>query len=141
MTTNLFAGGIFAAYGFTGTLPPLALERLTNKPMWIFHSQDDVIFPVKCSDRLVHDLRLANTNSRNSGSNSSSNGGGNDGGNNGIHGEQQQQQDEEMIRYTRFDKDPEGFTGSVRGHSTGITASRDENVYKWLLDLPPLVKK
>lgn len=113
MTTSLFAGGVFAAYGFTGTLPPLALERLKGKPMWIFHSADDVIFDVKAtSDKLVKSLRLVN-NSDDS----------------GIDKRQQ------IIRYTRFDVDQEGFTGSVRGHSTGITASKDAEVYKWLLNL------
>jgi predicted esterase len=106
MTTNIFKGGIFAAYGFTGKLPSLAIERLKNKPMWIFHSADDVIFPVSCSDRLVKELRSANTNDNS-----------------------------QIVRYTRFDKDQEGFTGSVKGHSTGITASKDKEVYKWLLSL------
>ena len=41
MTTRKFAAGIFCAYGFTGTLPPLALERLKGLPIWIFHSADD----------------------------------------------------------------------------------------------------
>jgi len=41
MTTRKFAGGVFAAYGFTGRLPKLALERLKGLPMWIFHSADD----------------------------------------------------------------------------------------------------
>jgi len=41
MTTRKFAGGVFAAYGFTGKLPKLALERLKGLPMWIFHSADD----------------------------------------------------------------------------------------------------
>eukprot|EP00551_Chaetoceros_affinis_P004028 CAMPEP_0203677990 /NCGR_PEP_ID=MMETSP0090-20130426/30281_1 /ASSEMBLY_ACC=CAM_ASM_001088 /TAXON_ID=426623 /ORGANISM="Chaetoceros affinis, Strain CCMP159" /LENGTH=436 /DNA_ID=CAMNT_0050545049 /DNA_START=175 /DNA_END=1485 /DNA_ORIENTATION=- len=108
MTTRYFAGGIFAAYGFTGKLPSLALERLKGQPMWIFHSADDVIFPVACSDKLVDELRSVNKKER--------------GG-------------RQMIRYTRFDKDQEGFTGSVKGHSTGITASKDQEVYKWLLSL------
>jgi len=112
MTTNLFKGGIFAAYGFTGTLPQLALERLKDKPMWIFHSVDDVIFPVACSDALVKSLRTVN------------------------HEEQKDKEEENrMIRYSRFDHDQEGFTGNVRGHSTGITASKDKEVYKWLLQL------
>ncbi len=106
MTTRKFAAGIFAAYGFTGTLPQLALERLKGKPMWIFHSADDVIFPVKCSDRLVKDLRIVN-----------------DG------------MGENLIKYSRFDRDQEGFSGAVRGHSTGITASKDPEIYKWLLSL------
>jgi predicted peptidase len=41
--------------------------------------------------------------------------------------------DSSLIRYTRYDKDPEDFTGPTRGHTTGITASRDEHVYEWLL--------
>lgn len=41
MTTRKFQGGIFCAYGFTGTLPSLALERLKGLPMWIYHSADD----------------------------------------------------------------------------------------------------
>lgn len=103
MTTNTFQAGIFAAYGFTGKLPKLALERLQGKPMWIFHSADDVIFPVECSDRLVKALRDVNNG--------------------------------DIIKYSRFDYDQEGFTGSVRGHSTGITASKNPDVYKWLLSL------
>lgn len=119
MTTNYFAGGIFASYGFTGTLPSLALERLKGKPMWIFHSKDDVIFPVECSDRLVRALRAVNGEELN-GKYSS------DGGNDGQR---------ILIRYTRFERDQEGFTGSVRGHSTGISASKDKEVYQWLLNL------
>jgi hypothetical protein len=44
MTTGKFAAGVFAAYGFTGTLPQLALERLKGLPMWIFHSADDGMY-------------------------------------------------------------------------------------------------
>ena len=106
-TTRRFAGGVIAAYGFTGELPSLALERLSGVPLWIFHSADDVIFPVASSDRLVRSLRHA-----------SSSAGGRD-----------------VVRYTRFDRDQEGFTGRVRGHSTGITASKDPQVFEWLLSL------
>jgi len=65
-----------------------------------------VIFPVACSDQLVRDLRADNT-----------------AGNMNI------------IRYSRFDQDQEGFKGSVKGHSTGITASKDKNIYTFLLSL------
>ena len=85
MTTRRFAGGVFAAYGFTGDLPALAAERLQDLPIWVFHSADDVIFPVKCSDKLVKRLREVGTR--------------------------------DVVRYTRYDQDQEGFTGSVRGHS------------------------
>jgi predicted peptidase len=102
LTTGRFRGGIVAAYGFTGTLPPLAAERLRNVPLWVFHSADDVIFDVANGDRLVRTVREAGN---------------------------------ERVRYTRFECDQEGFTGRVRGHSTGITASKDPAVYEWLLSL------
>ena len=105
LTTGKFRGGIVAAYGFTGTLPQLALDRLKGKPIWVFHSADDVIFPVACSDRLVESLRKVNGETQ--GSN--------------------------LIRYSRFDSDQEGFTGRVRGHSTGITASKRADIYDWML--------
>lgn len=107
MTTRRFAGGVFAAYGFTGDLPALAAERLRDLPIWVFHSADDVIFPVKCSDKLVKRLREVDTR--------------------------------DMVRYTRYDQDQEGFTGSVRGHSTGITASRQPELYEWMLSVVPPV--
>jgi len=47
MTSGRFKGGVFAAYGFTGQLPELALKRLKDVPIWIFHSADDVIFDVR----------------------------------------------------------------------------------------------
>lgn len=106
LTTRRFNKGIIAAYGFTGTLPDRARERLKGIPLWVFHSVDDVIFPVRCSDRLVETLRNVN----------------NDGGEEGG-----------LVRYSRFEKDQEGFTGPVRGHSTGITASRMAEVYSWML--------
>ena len=62
MTTRRFAAAIICSYGFTGKLPKLALQRLTNIPMWVFHSQDDIIFPVQCSDALVESLQQVNTN-------------------------------------------------------------------------------
>jgi len=104
LTTGRFKASVVAAYGFTGTLPPKAVERLKNIPMWVFHSQDDVIFPVKCSDKLVETLNNVNSN-------------------------------QSIVRYSRFQQDQEGFTGSVRGHSTGITASKSPEVYEWLLSL------
>ena len=107
LTTGRFRGGVIAAYGFTGTLPALALERLKGVPIWVFHSADDAIFPVSCSDRLIDSLRKVND---------------------GLSGE-------DMVKYTRFDRDQEGFTGRVRGHSTGITASKDVAIYQWMLSV------
>ena len=104
LTTRKFAGGIIAAYGFTGILPPLAIERLKGIPLWVFHSKDDVIFPVACSDYLVSALQKENS-------------------------------DKSIVKYSRFNQDQEGFTGTIRGHSTGITATRTPEVYQWLLSL------
>jgi len=81
---------------------PLAVGRRGQ----VFHSADDVIYPVACADRLVRSLRSVGSN-------------------------------KETVRYSRFDRDQEGFSGAVRGHSTGITASKDPEVYEWLLSLGP----
>jgi predicted peptidase len=107
LTTRKFRAGVICSYGFTGPkLPDLALQRLKGIPVWVWHSADDVIFPVDCSDRLVKSLTIENED----------NGG-------------------DLIRYSRFDTDPEGFTGSVRGHTAGITASKSPELYKWLASL------
>lgn len=116
LTTRRFAGAVVAAYGFTGTLPPEAVRRLTGIPLWVFHSADDVIFPVRCSDRLVRNLRDAAATVSAAGDDVG-----------------------DVVKYTRYDRDQEGFTGDVRGHSTGITASKTPQVYEWLLSLPPTV--
>jgi len=102
-TTRRFTGVIICAYGYSGILPDLALQRLSNIPFWVFHSADDVIFPVRYSDQLVKSLRSVT--------------------------------DSGLVRYTRYDQDQEGFTGDVRGHSVGITASKMEDIYTWMLSL------
>ena len=104
LTNRRFAGGVVAAYGFTGTLPARAVARLGGVPLWVVHAADDAIFPVACSDRLVASLRAAPGA--------------------GAAG---------AVRYTRYDSDQEGFVGNVRGHSTGITASRTGEIWEWLL--------
>lgn len=120
-TTRQFRAVAVAAYGFSGSsLPDMALERLTGIPFWVFHSADDVIFPVVYSDRLVRSLRqhasikagTGTTGGGSSNNNSSSS----------------------AIRYTRYESDPIGFKGSVRGHSTGIAASKDPELYRWMLE-------
>ena len=108
-TTQRFRCVVVAAYGFTGTLPQLALDRLGSVPMWVFHSADDVIFPVRCSDQLVASLRGENP--------------------------QDARPENGMVRYTRYTHDPEGCTGSVRGHCVGITASKNPDVYSWMLSV------
>jgi len=93
---------------FASLLLQQAVDRLKGIPMWVFHCADDAIFPVACSDKLVRTLNAANSASSS------------------------------LVRYSRFERDQEGFTGSVRGHSTGITASRTPAVFEWLLELPAL---
>jgi predicted peptidase len=112
MTTGRFAGAVVCSYGYSGTaLPSYALERLSGRPMWVFHSADDVIFNVHTtSDRLVQQLRqVASSPNDNN----------------------------EIIRYTRYEYDPEHLPARVRGHSMGITASKMPEVYTWMLNLPP----
>lgn len=41
----------------------------------------------------------------------------------------------DVVRYTRYDTDPENVTGSARGHTCGITASKNPAVYDWLLSV------
>jgi len=103
-TTRRFKACIICAYGYSGILPSLALERLKDLPIWVFHSKDDVIFPVSYSDQLVQSLRSVSTPG--------------------------------LVRYTRFEADQEGFTGNVKGHSVGITASKMADIYTWMLSIP-----
>lgn len=109
LTTRRFAAGVICSYGYSGkALPSAALDRLSNLPIWVFHSQDDVIFNVQNSDRLVQQLQSANQQSK---------GGAN------------------VIRYSRCSKDPEKLPARVRGHSMGITASKSAEVYEWMLEV------
>jgi predicted esterase len=55
-TTRLFNAVILASYGFTGTLPKLAIERLQGVPIWVFHSIRDDVYDIQCSKRLVESL-------------------------------------------------------------------------------------
>ena len=103
-TTRRFKACVVCAYGYSGILPQLALDRLQGIPFWVFHSADDVIFPVRYGDQLVKSLQNVSPPS--------------------------------LIRYTRYDRDQEGFTGDVRGHSVGITASKMGDLYSWLLSFP-----
>jgi predicted esterase len=55
-TTRQFLGVITASYGFTGSLPRMAIERLQGVPIWAYHSKGDDIYDIKCSDRLIGSL-------------------------------------------------------------------------------------
>ncbi|KAL3921847.1 MAG: hypothetical protein SGILL_002530 [Bacillariaceae sp.] len=106
LTTRRFAAGVICSYGYSGeALPSKALERLSTLPMWVYHSQDDVIFDVQYSDRLVRQLRSVNKN-------------------NGS-----------IIRYTRPTTDPEQLPPRIRGHSMGIVASKQPELYEWMLQV------
>jgi predicted esterase len=115
LTTRRFAGAVICSYGYSGqTLPPKAIERLRHLPVWVFHSADDVIFDVHNSDRLVQQLLKAPANIS------------------------APSENEDWIRYSRYDQDPEHLPARVRGHSMGITASKLPSVYEWMLQIPPI---
>ena len=107
MTTRRFAGAVICSYGYSGgSLPTKAAERLANLPMFVFHSVDDVIFDVSNSDRLVQQLKMVSDRTMDI---------------------------DTLIRYNRYDEDPEHLPARVRGHSMGITASKLPEVYEWML--------
>ena len=120
-TSRRFRGVVVASYGFTGKqLPPMALQRLQGIGFWVWHAADDVIFDVGNSDRLVAALRDTND----------------------IPAEESSVDDDEgLIRYTRYGSDPlPGNMGirvdpSMRGHTMGIVAAQSPDLYKWMLSL------
>lgn len=110
LTTKRFAAGVICSYGYSGkSLPLQALEQLSNTPIWIFHSRDDVIFNVRNSDRLVQQLETNVNNVEVDSTNAS------------------------IVKYSRYDKDPENLPARVRGHSMGITASKSVELYDWMI--------
>ena len=127
LTTRRFIGGIICSYMDIPVkhYPPRALQLLSNIPLWVFHSADDVIFDItQTSDRLVEQLRRQppqqeSEESLSSSSNSNSS--------------------NSTVRYSRYDTDPENLPLRVRGHSMGITASKLPEVYEWMLQLHPLL--
>jgi predicted esterase len=131
LTTRRFQAGIICSYGFTGTLPDLALQRLRGIPMWVFHSKDDRIFSVLYSDKLVQALRQVNLHHHHHDNRPPPND------DHDADEAKDEEKSSKIIRYSRFETDPENFLGAVRGHTTGITASKDPHVYQWLLSLSP----
>ena len=73
--------------------------------MYCYFCYFRVIFPVWCSNQLVKNLCITNY------------------GNQAI------------IKYSLFDKDQEGFTGKIRGHSNGIISPKHQHIYEWLLSV------
>lgn len=112
LTTKRFAGAVICSYGYSGpALPQTAISRLANLPLWVFHSADDVVFDVRNSDRLVQQLRSVSAEGKDSAL---------------------------LVKYSRYSDDPERLPKRVRGHSMGITASKTVQVYKWMMQVPPL---
>jgi predicted peptidase len=109
LTTGRFSKGVICSYGYSGkSLPSTALDRLSNIPTWVFHSQDDVIFDVHNSDRLVQQLEMVNNNNINI-------------------------NNRNFVQYSRYDRDPENLPPRVKGHSMGITASKSSDLYDWMI--------
>jgi predicted peptidase len=110
LTTKRFAAGVICSYGYSGkSLPPQALDLLANLPIWVFHSSDDVLFDVHNSDRLVQ--QLENVNGIKGGTTNASS----------------------IIKYSRYNSDPENLPPRVKGHSMGITASKSTELYDWMM--------
>jgi predicted esterase len=124
-TTCKFNAIVLASYGYTGILPPKAVDRLRGIPFWIFHSTSDDVYNISCSDRLVNSL-LA--------------GGVGEGSGTDIFDVR------ERIKYTRLipptpakimSREDENISiVSGREHvRTALVASASEDVYAWLLSL------
>ncbi|KAL7515864.1 hypothetical protein ACHAWX_000939 [Stephanocyclus meneghinianus] len=114
-TTRMFNALILASYGFTGTLPTLAIERLQGIPMWIFHSIGDDVYNIECSNRLAESLL-----SYQSGTDIFSVG--------------------DRIKFTKLKpvERPTAATrisdsGSIEHVRSALRASSSEDVYSWLL--------
>lgn len=111
-TTRLFNAVILASYGFTGTLPKLAIERLQGIPVWVFHSIGDDIYDIQCSKRLVESLITYQ--------------GGTDIFDVG-----------DVVKFTKLkpmEKTVDGNTDRGREHvRSALVASRSDEVYSWLL--------
>jgi predicted peptidase len=106
-TTRMFNALVLASYGFTGTLPRLAVERLQGLPIWVFHSEGDDIYNIECSKRLVESVM-----SYQSGLDVFGVGG--------------------TIKFTKLK--PNESAGKGREHvRSALIASRSEEIYTWLL--------
>ncbi|OEU20883.1 hypothetical protein FRACYDRAFT_181115 [Fragilariopsis cylindrus CCMP1102] len=113
LTTRRFSKGVICSYGYSGkSLPSTALQRLSNLPIWVFHSQDDVIFDVHNSDRLVQQLEMVNNNNNINNDNNN---------------------DKHIVQYSRYNRDPENLPARAKGHSMGITASKSSDLYDWMI--------
>lgn len=108
-TTRQFLGVITASYGFTGSLPRMAIERLQGVPIWAFHSKGDDIYDIQCSDRLIDSLLEYE-----SGLDVFSVG--------------------DIVKYTKLVPLPTNEKGREHVRAS-LVASKDAEVYSWLLSL------
>jgi len=117
LTSGKFAAGVVCGYGYTGSkLPQRALERLAGVPVWVFHSQDDTVFDIRNSDRLVEQLLVLPQQSSDLISFTGS----------------KQASSKQIVRYTRLK------AGTSGGHvGAGVAAARSPQVYDWLLEQLP----
>lgn len=116
-TTRQFNGVILASYGFTGTLPPLALERLYEIPIWVFHSTGDDVFDIRYSNKLVESLVS-------------------------YHGGKDIFDTRKTVKYTKLISVKTVTNENGLEHvRAALVASKSEETFHWLLSLPcsPLV--
>jgi predicted esterase len=110
-TTRQFNGVVLASYGYTGKLPPLALERLYGIPIWVFHSKGDDVYDIRYSNQLVDSLVS-------------------------YHGGNDIFDMRSTVKYTKLipEKNGVGETGLEHARSA-VVASKSSEVYDWLLSL------
>jgi len=122
-TTRKFNAVILASYGYTGILPPRAIERLRGIPFWIFHSTSDDVYNISCSDRLVTSLLAASAG---------------EGSSNDIFDVRERIKYTKLITSTPTKTRREDDVSIVSGREhvrAALVASSSEDVYSWLLSL------
>ena len=111
-TTRQFNGVVLASYGFTGILPPLALERLYGIPFWVFHSKGDDIYDIRYSNQFVDSL-VSN-----------------------HHGGDDVFDMRSTVKYTQLIPEKNGMAEIGSEHvRTALVVSKNDEVYDWLMSL------
>ena len=110
-TTRQFNGVVLASYGFTGILPPLALERLYGIPFWVFHSKGDAIYDIRYSNQFVDSL-VSN------------------------HGGDDVFDMRSKVKYTKLIPEKNSMAEIGLEHvRTALVVSKNDEVYDWLMSL------
>ncbi len=110
-TTRQFNAVVLASYGFTGALPPLALEMLHGIPIWVFHSTGDDVFDIRYSNMFVESLLS-------------------------YHGGKDLFDAQNAVKYTKMI--PEKSVAKEKGLEhvrAAAVASKSEEIFAWLLSL------